>query len=62
MVVTDGEDCDDGNTARFDGCNNCKYECQKECSICVNGRCSTCSSGYVLNSIMKWCIPLCGDN
>ncbi|CAD8055706.1 unnamed protein product [Paramecium primaurelia] len=62
MVVTDGEDCDDGNTTRFDGCNNCKYECQKECSICVNGGCSVCSTGYVLNSAMKWCIPLCGDN
>ncbi|CAD8159995.1 unnamed protein product [Paramecium octaurelia] len=62
MVVTDGEDCDDGNTTRFDGCNNCKYECQKECQICVNGKCSVCSTGYVLNSTMKWCIPLCGDN
>ncbi|CAD8065646.1 unnamed protein product [Paramecium sonneborni] len=62
MVVTDGEDCDDGNTTRFDGCYNCKYECQKECSICVYGRCSVCSTGYVLNSSMKWCFPKCGDN
>ncbi|CAD8071487.1 unnamed protein product [Paramecium sonneborni] len=62
MIVTEGEDCDDGNTIRFDGCNNCKFECQKECQTCVNGQCSVCAPGYTLQKTMKRCFPTCGNN
>ncbi|CAD8156620.1 unnamed protein product [Paramecium pentaurelia] len=62
MIVTEGEDCDDGNTIRFDGCNDCKYECQKECLTCVNGQCSVCIAGYTLQKTMKRCYPTCGNN
>ncbi|CAD8157585.1 unnamed protein product [Paramecium pentaurelia] len=61
MIVTEGEDCDDGNTTRFDGCNNCKFECQKECQTCVNGQCSVCAVGYTLQKTMKRCFPTCGN-
>ncbi|CAD8090863.1 unnamed protein product [Paramecium sonneborni] len=61
MIVTEGEDCDDGNTIRFDGCNNCKFECQKECQTCVNGQCSVCTPGYTLQKTMRRCYPTCGN-
>ncbi|CAK71463.1 unnamed protein product (macronuclear) [Paramecium tetraurelia] len=62
MIVTEGEDCDDGNTIRFDGCNNCRYECQKECLSCVQGQCSVCAPGYTLQKTMKICYPTCGNS
>lgn len=48
-LVMPEEECDDGNRAAFDGCFNCKIECQSSCLECRRGRCYKCNFGWTLN-------------
>lgn len=38
-LVVDLEECDDGNNLPYDGCYNCKFECNITCIFCVYGEC-----------------------
>ncbi|CAD8079972.1 unnamed protein product [Paramecium sonneborni] len=55
------EQCDDGNNYIFDGCYDCKYQCDQFCEQCIFGICTSCIQGLILNS-NNICEPLCGDN
>lgn len=37
--------------------SNCVYEC----SICADGICSFCTTGYYLDNIINNCYSICGD-
>ncbi|CAD8162177.1 unnamed protein product [Paramecium octaurelia] len=38
-IVVGDEECDDGNNYPFDGCFNCRYQCEEHCDNCVYGYC-----------------------
>ncbi|CAK62678.1 unnamed protein product (macronuclear) [Paramecium tetraurelia] len=38
-IVSDDEECEDNNNFPFDGCFNCKFQCEEQCLICVKGLC-----------------------
>ncbi|CAD8120181.1 unnamed protein product [Paramecium sonneborni] len=38
-ITVGDEQCDDGNNDPFDGCFNCRYQCEDPCSNCVYGQC-----------------------
>ncbi|CAD8170515.1 unnamed protein product [Paramecium octaurelia] len=46
-IVQENEECDDGNLEPFDGCFNCVYSCADGCSICNQGTCLGCYSGWL---------------
>ncbi|CAK69167.1 unnamed protein product (macronuclear) [Paramecium tetraurelia] len=54
------EECEDGNTYPFDGCYQCKFQCDVNCINCQFGKCESCNSGYILNNNYM-CEPECGD-
>ncbi|CAD8069621.1 unnamed protein product [Paramecium sonneborni] len=64
-IVTQNEDCDDGNNIQYDGCYQCKFQCQKYCSDCIEGKCqitsSICQYGQYFNFSSLSCESLCGD-
>ncbi|CAD8104639.1 unnamed protein product [Paramecium primaurelia] len=62
-IVASNEECDDGNEFKYDGCYNCKYQCQQECSDCQLGKCVECVNSFVLNQFISKCenLKLCGD-
>ncbi|CAD8201305.1 unnamed protein product [Paramecium octaurelia] len=57
------EQCDDGNTIKYDGCDSdCRFQCQLSsiCTSCIDNRCQECAVGYQLSDA-KICIAICGD-
>ncbi|CAD8112045.1 unnamed protein product [Paramecium primaurelia] len=38
-IIVGDEECDDGNNDPFDGCFNCKYQCEEHCDNCIYGYC-----------------------
>ncbi|CAD8153931.1 unnamed protein product [Paramecium octaurelia] len=58
-IVTVDEDCDDQNSIKQDGCNQCKFECDQNCQFCEFGKCVFCSNGFQL--ISQICTSVCGD-
>ncbi|CAD8195079.1 unnamed protein product [Paramecium pentaurelia] len=38
-LVSGEEECEDGNHFPFDGCFNCKYQCEQLCLVCIKGYC-----------------------
>ncbi|CAD8085139.1 unnamed protein product [Paramecium primaurelia] len=61
LIIVEGEDCDDGNHNPYDGCNNCKFDCDEICNDCFQGFCFNCKKGFQLVDNNK-CISICGDN
>ncbi|CAD8078874.1 unnamed protein product [Paramecium primaurelia] len=64
MIITGDEFCDDGNSIQFDGCYQCKFQCQPECTKCINGVCYECAtSGWYLDvsSPTYYCKEVCWD-
>ncbi|CAD8085623.1 unnamed protein product [Paramecium sonneborni] len=59
QIVTEDEQCDDGNLILGDGCHFCQYSCQDECLNCIKGICYDCLDGYKL--IQSKCYPICGN-
>ncbi|CAD8089132.1 unnamed protein product [Paramecium sonneborni] len=60
-LVLGNEECDDGNMIRSDGCFECKYLCQDQCTDCVGGYCKACNTrGWELNK-NNVCVTVCGD-
>ncbi|CAD8074332.1 unnamed protein product [Paramecium sonneborni] len=39
IIISEYEQCDDGNQIEFDGCYQCKYSCPLLCSNCFQGIC-----------------------
>ncbi|CAD8124129.1 unnamed protein product [Paramecium sonneborni] len=37
--ISGDEQCEDGNDIPFDGCFNCRYQCEELCLICIKGYC-----------------------
>ncbi|CAD8193538.1 unnamed protein product [Paramecium octaurelia] len=62
-LVASNEDCEDGNEFKYDGCYNCKYQCQLECLDCQLGKCFQCDDTLVLNQSKRICedLRLCDD-
>ncbi|CAK94692.1 unnamed protein product (macronuclear) [Paramecium tetraurelia] len=58
-IVTDDEQCDDGNIIFEDGCHFCQFSCEDSCLNCISGVCYDCLDGYQLISFK--CYPICGD-
>ncbi|CAD8079160.1 unnamed protein product [Paramecium primaurelia] len=59
-LVVGYEECDDGNAIPFDGCYQCKYQCQEQCTDCKKGICYECDiQGWTLMNHL--CNPICGD-
>ncbi|CAD8192906.1 unnamed protein product [Paramecium pentaurelia] len=55
-ITSHDEQCDDGNIISFDGCFECQYQCQAECTDCKFGLCYDCSiKGWQLFN--NYCIP-----
>ncbi|CAD8213224.1 unnamed protein product [Paramecium octaurelia] len=62
QIVTKEEECDDGNTIKFDGCFLCKYSCPENCYDCYQGTCLECYDQYqLLNSNQCQKQLHCGD-
>ncbi|CAD8082958.1 unnamed protein product [Paramecium sonneborni] len=60
-IVIGKEQCDDANEIGEDGCFECYFECQKQCTKCIKGFCEECNTkGWQLD--WNYCIPICGDN
>ncbi|CAD8189435.1 unnamed protein product [Paramecium pentaurelia] len=47
-IVTEDEECDDGNLKFGDGCHQCSFSCPVFCSDCRKGVCYDCHEGYYL--------------
>ncbi|CAK85064.1 unnamed protein product, partial (macronuclear) [Paramecium tetraurelia] len=62
--ITSGlEECDDGNNIQFDGCYDCKLDCQVQCTKCIRGLCYECLTyGWIINIDTLQCIENCGDS
>ncbi|CAD8127677.1 unnamed protein product [Paramecium sonneborni] len=60
-IVTDDEQCDDGNLILGDGCHFCQFSCQDSCLNCIKGFCYDCLDGYVYSNFYNNCLPFCGD-
>ncbi|CAK74991.1 unnamed protein product (macronuclear) [Paramecium tetraurelia] len=60
LLIVGNEQCEDGNDIQYDGCYECQYQCQDECTLCNKGVCQACDTlGWTL--IHNQCFPLCGD-
>ncbi|CAD8125624.1 unnamed protein product [Paramecium sonneborni] len=60
-LVINREECDDGNITPHDGCYECKFQCQEQCTDCLLGVCQACiKPGWVLN-LNNLCATFCGD-
>ncbi|CAD8095932.1 unnamed protein product [Paramecium primaurelia] len=53
------EQCDDGNEQPNDGCNQCQFQCELLCKICIQGKCTECQEGYKIQN--QVCTSTCGD-
>ncbi|CAK74181.1 unnamed protein product (macronuclear) [Paramecium tetraurelia] len=58
-IITQDEQCDDGNFIIGDGCHLCQFSCQDSCLYCLQGICYNCQEGYQL--IQSKCYSICGD-
>ncbi|CAD8127669.1 unnamed protein product [Paramecium sonneborni] len=58
-ILAGNEQCEDGNTNKYDGCYQCQYSCSQNCSDCLNGICLICNLGFLL--INNNCMNICGD-
>ncbi|CAD8053261.1 unnamed protein product [Paramecium primaurelia] len=47
-IITEDEECDDGNLLIGDGCHFCQFTCQDQCLNCIKGICYDCQEGYEL--------------
>ncbi|CAD8092486.1 unnamed protein product [Paramecium primaurelia] len=47
-LVTNKEECDDGNNIQFDGCHLCQYSCTQNCTDCYQGNCQECENNFIL--------------
>ncbi|CAD8198419.1 unnamed protein product [Paramecium octaurelia] len=52
-IVTDDEQCDDGNIIFEDGCHFCQFTCEDSCLNCISGVCYDCEDGYQLLSYVN---------
>ncbi|CAD8183516.1 unnamed protein product [Paramecium octaurelia] len=59
QIITEDEECDDGNLIYGDGCYFCQFNCQDSCLNCLKGICYDCQEGYRL--IQSKCYSICGD-
>ncbi|CAD8214267.1 unnamed protein product [Paramecium octaurelia] len=63
-IITEGEYCDDGNSIQYDGCFECKFQCQPQCSKCIDGICYECATlGWYLDVSQSTyqCKEVCWD-
>ncbi|CAD8154633.1 unnamed protein product [Paramecium octaurelia] len=58
-IITEDEQCDDGNLIIGDGCHFCQFSCQDSCLNCLKGICYDCQEGYQLK--LSKCYPMCED-
>ncbi|CAK70472.1 unnamed protein product (macronuclear) [Paramecium tetraurelia] len=58
-IITEDEQCDDGNLIIGDGCHFCQFSCQDSCLNCLQGICYDCQEGYQL--IQSKCYSICGN-
>ncbi|CAD8113227.1 unnamed protein product [Paramecium sonneborni] len=47
LVITQNEQCDDGNDYIFDGCHLCQFQCKDHYSYCNQGICCKCDKQMV---------------
>ncbi|CAD8059006.1 unnamed protein product [Paramecium sonneborni] len=60
LLVLGNEQCDDGNYEDVDGCDNCNFQLQEQCSLYENGQCRVCNvEGWELT--INRCTTICGD-
>ncbi|CAK77967.1 unnamed protein product (macronuclear) [Paramecium tetraurelia] len=45
-LITQDEECDDGNLVAYDGCHKCKYSCPSNCRYCQFGKCLGCQNQH----------------
>ncbi|CAD8128066.1 unnamed protein product [Paramecium sonneborni] len=63
-IINGYEQCDDGNEIQYDGCHECQFQCQLECTKCIQGKCFECAtSGWYLdlNNQVQICKEQCYD-
>ncbi|CAK62586.1 unnamed protein product (macronuclear) [Paramecium tetraurelia] len=48
IIVQGLEECEDLNDVEFDGCYQCTYQCEINCSKCIEGICQECIDGFEL--------------
>ncbi|CAD8151514.1 unnamed protein product [Paramecium pentaurelia] len=61
QIITNLEECDDGNTIPYDGCHQCSYSCPLNCLQCRFGYCLQCDSQFRLSLNKKQCISICNN-
>ncbi|CAD8109131.1 unnamed protein product [Paramecium sonneborni] len=61
QLILGTEECDDGNLIPYDGCYECKFSCEEQCTLCENGVCQAClKPGWIINQ-QNVCTIQCGD-
>ncbi|CAD8077898.1 unnamed protein product [Paramecium sonneborni] len=62
VIDQEFEDCDDQNDKPYDGCFQCKFQCESNCQECQQGICQKdiCSSGTIWRN--NSCISIVIDN
>ncbi|CAK77685.1 unnamed protein product (macronuclear) [Paramecium tetraurelia] len=61
LAISSLEQCDDGNYQPYDGCYNCKFECNSYCFQCdSSNNCLLCVENFELIE-QNQCKPICGD-
>ncbi|CAK67722.1 unnamed protein product (macronuclear) [Paramecium tetraurelia] len=62
QIIYDSEQCDDGNQIEHDGCHNCQFSVQVECTMQINGKCHECATlGWYLDQTTFTCKEQCRD-
>ncbi|CAD8184643.1 unnamed protein product [Paramecium octaurelia] len=64
IIIQELEECEDLNDIQFDGCHQCFFQCNQNCSKCVQGMCQQCTEGYdlIINECQKALIDESGEN
>ncbi|CAD8193965.1 unnamed protein product [Paramecium octaurelia] len=61
-IIGPNEYCDDGNSEQYDGCHNCQFSVQIQCTMQINGKCRECATqGWYLDQTTSTCKEQCRD-
>ncbi|CAD8097619.1 unnamed protein product [Paramecium sonneborni] len=48
IIIEGLEECEDQNDTKYDGCYQCQFQCEINCTKCFQGICQDCIDGYEL--------------
>ncbi|CAD8120180.1 unnamed protein product [Paramecium sonneborni] len=58
-IIVGKEQCDDGNEIENDGCYQCEFQCQEQCTKCLSGFCIECDTPDLIVVDKEECDDVC---